>query len=78
MSIFSESNSLLVQYYMPPIQHVNKDFLKAVFSEEKALMKKEDVAHVEVPFYDELSVKALWPQFVGDKEFCKYLSCRVR
>ena len=35
-------------------------------------MKKNDVQKISVPDYDELSVKALWPQFRKDVEFTKY------
>ncbi len=46
-----------LQYYVPPKNQVNKDFLKQVFTEEKKLLQKRAVATVEVPRYDELSVK---------------------
>ena len=35
-------------------------------------MKKAEVQKVNVPHYDELSVKALWPHFKKDVEFMKY------
>ena len=57
---------------MPPPQHVGKDFLKQVFSGEKMLLKKKAVTTVEVPFFDELAVKRLWPQLKKDPEFAKY------
>ena len=50
-----------LQYFLPARHHVNKDFLKAVFSGEKQLLKKQAVTTIEVPHYDELSVKRLWP-----------------
>ena len=62
----------LVQYFLPPQSHVNKDFLKQVFSGEKMLLKKKAVTVVEVPHYDELSVKRLWPQYKKDPEFAQY------
>lgn len=61
-----------VQYYLPDENVVNKDFLKDVLSGKKELKKKVDVQKISVPHYDELSVKALWPQFKGDPEFNKY------
>ena len=61
-----------LQYYLPPKTQVNKDFLKQVFTEEKQLLKKKKVDPVEVPAYDELSVKNLWPQFMKDKAFVRY------
>ena len=62
----------LVQYFLPPQSHVNKDFLKQVFSGEKMLLKKKAVTVVEVPHYDDLSVKRLWPQYKKDPDFAKY------
>ena len=44
---------------MPDAAVVNKDFLKAVLGGKKQLMKKEQVAKINVPHYDELSVKKL-------------------
>ena len=35
-------------------------------------MKKTDVQKIAVPHYDELSVKALWPDVKKDAEFTKY------
>ena len=57
---------------MPPASVVNKDFLKQVLADEKALIKKADVSPIEVPHYEEISVKALWPQFAGDDLFVRY------
>ena len=46
---------------MPPDHMLNKDFLKQVLMEEKQLLKKQDVQHIEVPQYEELAVKNIWP-----------------
>ena len=51
---------------------MTKDFLKQVFAGEKQLMKKEAIMPIHVPFYEELSVKAMWPMFADDQEFCSY------
>ena len=61
-----------LQFYLPPASVVNKDFLKQVLADEKALIKKADVSPIEVPHYEEISVKALWPQFAGDDLFVRY------
>ena len=50
-----------VQYHLPDANVINKDFLKEVLTGKKSLMKKSDVKKVNIPHYDELSVKALWP-----------------
>jgi hypothetical protein len=41
---------------------VNKDFLKQVLAEDKELLQIKDVRFVNVPMYDELAVKRLWPE----------------
>ena len=61
-----------MQYYLPDENVVNKDFLKDVLSGKKQLMKKTDVQKIAVPHYDELSVKALWPDVKKDAEFMKF------
>ena len=63
-----------LQYYLPPPATIKKDFLKQVLAEEKQLLKKDEVVPVEVPCYDELSVKALYPQFLKDPAFTKYFA----
>ena len=57
---------------MPDEGSVNKDFLKQVLAEEKQLLKKKEYVPIEVPHYDELSVRSLWPQFAEDADVAKY------
>ena len=57
---------------MPDEGSVNKDFLKAVLIDKKQLLKKQEVNYITVPHYDEISVKALWPDLKKDSEFMKY------
>ena len=52
---------------------VNKDFLKLVLTEEKALLQLDQVKYVNVPHYDELSVKKFWPILREDDTFMKYM-----
>jgi len=59
---------LIVQYYLPEPQAINKDFIRDVLSGNKQLLKKDMVKPIHVPHYDELSVKNLYPQFKGDKD----------
>ena len=50
-----------VQLYVPPEYMINKDFLKEVFAEEKALLELKEVKWINVPLFDELSVINIWP-----------------
>ena len=62
-----------MQLYVPPAKMVNKDFIKAVLTEQKSMLPLSEVKWVNVPHYDELSVKAFLPKFTGDGEFMKYI-----
>ena len=56
---------------------VNKDFLKAVFKEEKGLLKLSEVKFKNVPFYDELAVKKIWPEVQKDPEVMYYMPSKL-
>ena len=62
----------IVQYYLPPPNQVNKDFLRQVFADEKKLFKKKNVDFIHVPQWDELSVKNLWKDLKDDAGFNLY------
>ena len=51
---------------------INKDFLKQVFAEEKKMLLVSQVKLVNVPKYDELSVKNIFPLVCKDYELMKY------
>jgi hypothetical protein len=56
---------------------VNKDFLKAVFMEEKGLLKLSEVKFKNVPFYDELAVKKIWPEVQKDHKVMFYMPFKL-
>ena len=56
---------------------INKDFLKAVFKEEKGLLKLSEVKFKNVPFYDELAVKKIWPDVQEDPEVMFYMPSKL-
>ena len=49
---------------MPSYVMFTKDFAKAILLEQKSLLKAADVKNVNIPKYDELSVKALYSELV--------------
>ena len=57
---------------MPDHKIINKDFIKDVLCGKKMLMRQDEIKTISVPFYDELSVKKLWPQFSKEPDFIKY------
>ena len=61
-----------MQLYLPDDTMFNKDFLRQVLAEEKELMEINDVRFINVPHYDEISVKQLWPKMQGFEGFTKF------
>jgi len=51
---------------------LNKDFLKLVLKNEKALLKMSEVSHINVPAYDELAIKKIYPFLRNDQNFMRY------
>ena len=45
---------------MPPEIMINKDFFKLVLTGQKKLIKMEDLKPINMPSFDELSVKKLY------------------
>jgi hypothetical protein len=48
---------------LPPIDNIGKDFLRAVFAEEKQLISLADVKWVNVPKWPEVNVKDLFQHY---------------
>ena len=51
---------------------LTKDFLKQILTEEKMLVEIKEISMIKVPFFDELSVKNIWPRMQKDPGFLKY------
>jgi len=66
-----------VQLYLPPEYMMNKDFLKEVLAEDKALLRLDQVSRVNVPLYDELAVGKIWPMMKSDEQFMQYFPTKM-
>jgi hypothetical protein len=51
---------------------VNKDFLRQILTEEKELMEVDSVKKVNMPKFDELSVKNFWPRIQGNQRVMRF------
>ena len=56
---------------------LNKDFLREVFTEKKGLLKLTEVKWRNVPFYDELAVKKIWPDVQNDPEVMFFMPSKL-
>lgn len=62
-----------MHFYLPPKESINKDYLKQILVNEKILLTMDEVRFIKVPKYEELSVKALYPEAIADEKLRKYL-----
>ena len=51
---------------------VNKDFLKQVLADEKQLLPIVECRFINVPKFDELSVKNIYPLFAEDEQIMRF------
>ena len=58
---------------MPPISNINIGFLRAVFMDEKKLLKNLQVKRVDVPKYPELAVHKILEDIKHDEELMLYI-----
>jgi hypothetical protein len=56
---------------------INKDFLKDILTENKYLLRQNQVKRIHVPLYDELSVIKLWPMLQSDEAFMKHFPSKM-
>ena len=62
---------------MPPESQINKDFLKEVLSEQKTLLRLNQVKRIYVPLYDELAVLKLWPMMQSDEQLMRHFPSKM-
>jgi hypothetical protein len=51
-------------------------FMKAIMCNEKRALRSEQIKHMEIPNYPEISVKNLYDDVMGDPEVLLYLPTR--
>ena len=61
-----------VQLYLPSKTMLNKDFLKQVLSGEKKLLELKLIKFINVPVYDELAIKQIFPLAKEEPHFMLY------
>jgi hypothetical protein len=61
-------NENIVQFYLPPIKYINKDFLKQVLQDKKILLSVGEVRAINVSKFDELSVKRMLKDVLKESE----------
>ena len=55
---------------------LNKDFVKQLFKGDKVLLPASKITPVNIPKYDELAVKSIFPLMRKDEAFMRHFSDR--
>jgi len=63
----------VVGVFLPSLHGTSLDFMREILSEKKLHLKVNEVIHLEVPNYQELSIKNLYDDALADPELQKYL-----
>ena len=58
--------------YVPPPCMFNKDFLQSLLNGEKNMLEMSEIKPKNVPKYQELSVKNIYPHLQNDPELKRY------
>lgn len=71
-TIWSDITIIIVQLYLPPKSSLKTDFLRLVLRDKKKLLRMDQVHPINVPKFDELSVKKLAKVVLKDPTFKDY------
>ena len=64
---------LIVGIFLPSIQGTTLSFMRDILKDEKRALKTNEVVHLEVPLYAEISVKNLYEDAMADPDLSRYL-----
>ena len=66
-------NYALVNVFLPSMHGTKLGFMRDILSEAKSFLRQNEVNHMEVPCYQEISVKNLYEDAMKDELLVKYL-----
>ena len=69
---FQES-FILVGVFLPSMKATSLDFMRDILKESKLHLKANEVIHLDIPHYQELSVKNMYEDAMKDEVLIKYL-----
>jgi hypothetical protein len=59
--------------FLPSIQGTSLDFLREILRDSKLYLKTQEVIHLDIPAYTEISVKNMYEDAMKDEVLQKYL-----
>jgi hypothetical protein len=73
VKIIISSKGLIVGVFLPSIQGTSLDFLREILRDSKLYLKTQEVIHLDIPAYTEISVKNMYEDAMKDEVLQKYL-----
>ena len=64
---------IIVNVFLPTMKGTRLGFMRDILSENKLHLKQNEVIRLEIPAYEEISVKNLYPDAMADPVLSKYL-----
>jgi hypothetical protein len=68
----------LVNVFLPSMQGTKVGFMRDILSETKSCLKQNEVSHMEMPCYHEISVKNLYADAMKDELLARYLPSKEK
>ena len=66
-------NNGLVNVFLPSMRVTKVGFMRDILSDRKLHLKQNEVIRLEIPAYEEISVKNLYPDAMQDPVLSRYL-----
>lgn len=66
-------NNGLVNVFLPSMRGTKVGFMRDILSDRKLHLKQNEVIRLEIPAYEEISVKNLYPEAMQDPVLSRYL-----
>jgi len=67
MRFFNDLLTSLVGVFLPSMAGTKISFMRDILKEEKLALKQNEVVHMEIPNYQEISVKNLYADAISDQ-----------
>ncbi len=67
------TNTFIVGVFLPSLQGTSIDFLREILNEKKSHLKSNEVIHLDIPKYAEVSVKDMYDDALSDEVLARYL-----
>lgn len=73
MTIVTHHCSIIVGLHLPSYSSVRLGFIRAILADKKKALKTSDIVRINIPHYQEISVKNIYEDARSDPDLALYL-----